>query len=267
MTDNEIPCSISAVIPVYNDRESLARAIPVSLEYLDRITRIFELIITEDASTDGSYELARSWAERDQRIKVRHRDKRLGRGSALNEAVLSATGDIFCYFDVDMATDMTHLSELITSIRKGYDIAIGSRLLKESRITRSPDREMKSRGYNLLVRLCIGGDVRDHQCGFKAFNRMKLLELLPSIQDTHWFWDTELLAYAERRGYRIKELPVVWKEGPGTTVKTRDILLMGRSILGLRLRLLRESRTPPSPDQYPQPSGGIFTQTGFMHLK
>lgn len=267
MTDSDNPCSISAVIPVYNDKESLARAIPAALEYLERITRIYELIIAEDASTDGSYELACRWAERDQRVKVRHRDKRLGRGSALNDAAFFASGEIFCYFDVDMATDMSHLSELVAGIRNGNDIAIGSRLLKESRITRSKGRELKSRGYNLLVRLFLGGKVRDHQCGFKAFDRVRLLRLLPCIRDTHWFWDTELLTYAERWGYRVEEIPITWREGRGTTVKNRDILLMGRSILGLWLRLQRKSGSPPSPDQYSKPSGGIFKQSGFMHLK
>ena len=236
MQQNTVPCSVSAVIPVYNDRESLKRAIPVALEYLEKITPLFELIIAEDASTDGSYELASEWARIEERVRVFHRNERLGRGSALHTAAMSASGDIFCYFDVDMATDMTHLSDLISLIREGNDIAIGSRLHRESRVIRSADRELKSRIYNLLVRLFFRGSIADHQCGFKAFRRERMLTLLPNIRDNHWFWDTELLVYAERSGYRIVEIPVTWREGPGTTVRRTDSIAMGRSILELWLR-------------------------------
>jgi glycosyltransferase AglD len=95
-------CLISAVIPVYNDRTSLKQTIPIALNYLEKITPLFELLITEDASTDGSYELANEWTNKDKRIRVLHRDKRLGRGSALNEAVQQFSGEIFCYFDVEI---------------------------------------------------------------------------------------------------------------------------------------------------------------------
>jgi glycosyltransferase AglD len=240
MIRNDSPYSISAVIPVYNDVKSLKRTIPIALHHLEQMDSTFELIIAEDASTDGSYEIAREWAHRDQRVKILHRDKRQGRGSALANSASYASGEIFCYFDVDMATDMNHLSDLIMSIRKGNDIAIGSRLLTGSNITRSMNRELKSRVYNLLVRLFFGGTIRDHQCGFKAFHRGHLLVILPDIRDNHWFWDTELLICAQRKGYRIAEIPVTWKEGKGTTVDNRDILTMGRSILNLWFRFMKE---------------------------
>lgn len=221
------------VIPVYNDIQALEKAIPITLEILERSFSRFEILIAEDASTDGSSEYAASWQERDHRIRHLHRNDRLGRGSALSTAAHEAVGDIFCYFDVDLATDMTYLPELIHAIEKGADIATGSRLLPDSEITRSTNREIKSRGYNLLVRLFLGSRLMDHQCGFKAFNRSRLLPILDEVTDTHWFWDTEVLVRAQRKGYVVYEIPVLWHEGPGTTVKRQDIWKMGRSILGL----------------------------------
>jgi glycosyltransferase involved in cell wall biosynthesis len=240
MINNNSTIAISAVIPVYNDAVSLEKAIPAAMQHLEQICSSFELIIAEEASTDGSYEIAREWADRDIRIQILHKDKRQGRGLALTRAALYSSGEIFCYFDVDLATDLKHLQELILSIRKGNDIAIGSRLLTESCINRSLNREVKSRGYNLLVRLFLGGKVRDHQCGFKAFNRVRLLQLLPDIRDTHWFWDTELLILAQRHAYRVDEIPVTWQEGSGTTVKKSDIIQMGRSILSLWFRSVKD---------------------------
>jgi glycosyltransferase involved in cell wall biosynthesis len=225
--------TVSVVIPVYNDLQALEKAIPITLEVLESSLSSFEIIIAEDASTDGSASYAEFWQERDKRIRHLHRNERLGRGSALSAAAGLATGDIICYFDVDLATDMTYLPDLIKAVRNGADIATGSRLLPDSEITRSTNREIKSRGYNFLVRLILGSRLKDHQCGFKAFRRSCLLPILDEVSDTHWFWDTEVLIRAQRKRYKIIEIPVLWHEGPGTTVKRQDIWKMGKSILGL----------------------------------
>jgi glycosyltransferase AglD len=224
---------VSAVVPVYNDREALARAIPISISALAAITPDFELIIAEDGSRDGSADLVRSWMKNDKRVHLLHSDKRLGRGKALSQAFFVAEGRIVCYYDVDLATDMKHLAMLIGAIRKGYDIATGSRLLPESRIQRSEGREIASRGYNFLVRTVLGSRLHDHQCGFKAFSRDRVLTLIPSVRDTHWFWDTEVLVRAGRRGYKICEFPVIWLQGEKTTVRRHDVWEMGTAVLRL----------------------------------
>ncbi len=224
---------VSAVIPVYNDRPALETSIPASLEALAGCCENFELIIAEDGSTDGSAELVRDWEQKDKRVRLLHRDRRQGRGTALNRAFSESKGNIVCYYDVDLATDMRHLPRLIGAIREGYDIATGSRLMPESDITRSGGREFASRGYNTLVRLILRSRLYDHQCGFKAFSRDRLMAVIPSVKDGHWFWDTEVLVRAERMRYRILEFPVHWTEGKGTTVRKNDVISMGRAILRL----------------------------------
>jgi Glycosyltransferases involved in cell wall biogenesis len=224
---------VSAVIPVYNDRKALGRALPESIAALESVTPAFELIVAEDGSTDGSYEFVREYAEKDPRVRLLHRDERQGRGTALNRAFRESLGSIVCYYDVDLATDLRHLPELVAAIREGYDISTGSRLLPSSDITRSGGREIASRGYNFLVRVILSSRLYDHQCGFKAFRRERLLALIPLIKDGHWFWDTEVLVRAQRAGYRVFEFPVHWTEGKGTTVRKNDVISMGRAILRL----------------------------------
>lgn len=224
---------VSVVIPVFNDFHSLEIAIPRSIELLSRITDGFELIIAEDGSTDGSAELVRQFEQRDTRIHLLHSDERLGRGKALNRAIHESRGNIICYYDVDLATDMQHLPELIGAIREGAHIATGSRLMPGSDIVRTGGREIASRSYNFLVRLFLGSRIYDHQCGFKAFRKEYILPILPSIRSSHWFWDTEILVRSQHHGARIREFPVRWRAGKGTTVKVKDVFEMGSSILRL----------------------------------
>ncbi|MDD3406868.1 MAG: glycosyltransferase [Methanomicrobium sp.] len=224
---------LSVVLPVFNDRKSLQKAIPESLAALEKITDLFELIIAEDNSTDGSRELVCEWEKRDERVKLIHSDERQGRGRALNRAFSEARGDIVCYYDVDLATGMEHLKELIDSIRNGADIATGSRLMPDSNIVRTADREIASRGYNFLVRLILRSRLHDHQCGFKAFNKKRLMDLIPFVSAKHWFWDTEVLVRGQRAGYSIYEFPVRWQTGQGTTVRLGDVFSMGSDILKL----------------------------------
>lgn len=224
---------VSAIIPVFNDCPALEVALKASLETLSGITREFEIIVAEDGSTDGSTEFVRQYEARDGRVRLLHRDERQGRGRALNRAIREARGTIVCYYDVDLATDMKHLPTLIAAIRDGSDIATGSRLLPKSDIVRTGGREIASRSYNFLVRLFLSSRIYDHQCGFKAFNRERILPLLPAIQSDHWFWDTEILVRAQLAGYRVTELPVRWRAGKGTTVRFRDVFEMGTAILRL----------------------------------
>ena len=152
---------VSAVLPVYNDLSALKVAIPRSLETLEAIAPGgFEVIVAEDGSTDGSAEFVGAYEADDPRVRLLHADERLGRGRALNRAFAAAKGSIVCYYDVDLATDMQHLTELVGAIRDGCDVATGSRLLAESTITRSGGREIASRGYNMLVRTILGDENR-----------------------------------------------------------------------------------------------------------
>ena len=224
---------VTAIIPVFNDRASLEVAIPRSIEALSRISGDFEILVAEDGSTDGSTECVREWEHKDPRIRLLHSDERLGRGKALNRAIREAQGTIVCYYDVDLATDMHHLPELIGAIREGAEISTGSRLLPKSDIVRTEGREIASRGYNFLVRIILGSKIYDHQCGFKAFRKSRILPVLPLIRSNHWFWDTELLVRSQRLGYTVTEFPVRWRAGKGTTVRIKDIFEMGSSILRL----------------------------------
>jgi len=231
---------ITVILPAYNEANRIEKAVKEVKNWMDRLGYDYEIIIAEDGSTDGTDRIARSLAEKDERVIHLHSDVRLGRGKALANAIKKSRGDVVAYLDVDLSTDMSHLKELIDSIVvQGYDISIGSRLMKESDVERSFKRDFLSRVYNFLVRSMLGSKIRDHQCGFKAFKRESILKIIDQVKDNHWFWDTEVLVLAQRMGYRIREIPVRWRQSEETKVRfLKDSLYMFSQIL----RMWMESR-------------------------
>jgi putative flippase GtrA len=121
--------------------------------------------------------------------------------------------------DVDLSTDLAALLPLVAPLISGHsDLAIGSRLSRGSRVVRGARREFISRCYNLILRGTLAARFTDAQCGFKAIRRDVATRLLPLVEDTGWFFDTELLVLAQRAGLRIHEVPVDWVDDPDSRV-------------------------------------------------
>ena len=226
---------VSVVLPAYNEADTIEQTVSTTLETLASFLPddTYEVIVAEDGCSDRTPEIATRLANEDSRIRHVHSDDRLGRGGALEYAFNQADGDTLVYFDTDLATDMSHLEELVNAVRiDGYDVATGSRWMPENRADRPAKRGIPSFGYNTLVRAVLRSDLKDHQCGFKAFDRQALETLLPIVQDEHWFWDTELLVKAQRNGYRVQEFPVDWTpKGDSKVDIVRDVFGMGSQIL------------------------------------
>jgi len=225
---------ISVVLPAYNEANRLRESVEKILDYLEKNFKEFEIIIAEDGSKDGTDRIARELSERYEFVRHLHSKERLGRGKALNNAIRSAKYEFVLYMDVDLSTDLRHVRDVVKALNDGYDIAIGSRLLRESDASRPLHRDIPSRIYNFLVRFLLRSKIRDHQCGFKAFRRSRIIDLLDEIEDNHWFWDTEILVLAQRRGLKIAEIPVRWRHGGKSKVNlTRDSIYMFKNIIRL----------------------------------
>lgn len=212
--------TISVVIPVYNEERRLPGCIPRLVDFLERRCDFpWEVVIADNASTDRTPVIAESFAREHGRVHVTRIPEK-GRGGAVKRAWQASRSGILSYMDVDLSTDLVAFPELVEAIACGqYDLAIGSRLLDGSRTKRSWRREAISRAYVGLLRRLCQVRVTDAQCGFKAISRPAADALLPLVQDTGWFFDTELLVLALRRGYRIHELPVHWTENRDSRVK------------------------------------------------
>lgn len=194
----------------------------------NHLTCSWRITIVDNASVDGTDEVARSLAEslNDVRaIRLEHK----GRGLALKTAWSASDARVLAYLDVDLSTDLAGLPPLLAPLLSGHsDLAIGTRLTRNSRVVRGTKREFISRTYNGILRAALAASFTDAQCGFKAISRDAAARLLPLVQDDSWFFDTELLVLAERANLRIHEVPVDWTDDPDSRV---DIVRTARDDL------------------------------------
>jgi putative flippase GtrA len=231
----------------------------------------FRITVAENASTDGTVEVARRMAQELPGIELRVLPDP-GRGRALRTSWLASDAAVLAYMDVDLSTDLAALLPLVAPLITGHsDLAIGSRLSPSARVVRGTKREFISRTYNLLLHGTRTTTASDAQCGFKAIRADVAERLLPLVEDDGWFFDTELLFLAERVGLRVHEVPVDWVDDPDSRVdiprtaradlagiiRLRRSLLAGRLPLAdLRTRIGR--RTPEGP-----PAGALGQLAAF----
>ncbi|HAA95744.1 MAG TPA: glycosyl transferase [Dehalococcoidia bacterium] len=244
--------TVDIIIPVYNEEEVLPRTIVTLTEYLrGNLSNPWRIVIADNASTDSTRAVSEMLCERHSGVHYLHLTQK-GRGRALRTAWLDSRADIVSYMDADLSTDLSHFPQLIQAIESGNHIAVGSRLSKASQVQRGFKREFISRSYNLLINSMFFTGLPDAQCGFKALTRVVAEAIVPSIKNNNWFFDTEMLIIAAKRGYNIASVPVKWDDDPTSTVNVMSTAM--EDIKGLlRLRFggvpRVERPAPPSNTQ------------------
>lgn len=220
MTTKEKP-SVNIVFPVYNEEAELAISVVTLVRFATKHLTDFSwhITIADNASTDGTLAIARTLSRKHTHVSTEHLNQK-GRGRAVKRVWRKGAYDYLAYMDIDLSTDLKHLPQLLHALERGYDIAIGSRNTQGARVFgRSLLRSITSKGYIALIKLFFWVTFTDAQCGFKAVTRRVVDDLLPSIKDNAWFFDSELLIVGEKSGYRIYDEPVTWIDNPGSTVR------------------------------------------------
>jgi len=210
---------VEIVVPVYNEEEALARSIHRLHRFLDtEVPFSWRITIADNASTDLTPDIADTLASELDHIRVLRLEQK-GRGRALRVAWSTSRARVVAYMDVDLSTDLHALLPLLAPLLSGHsEVAIGSRLARGARVARGTKREFISRAYNQILHVALRARFTDAQCGFKAVRGDVLPELLEAVRDQSWFFDTELLIAAQRRGMRIYEVPVDWVDDPDSRV-------------------------------------------------
>jgi len=241
---------VEVTVPVYNEAKVLAENVRQLHSYLTaNLPFGFVITIADNASTDETFAIAERMSGELAGVRAIHLDRK-GRGRALRHVWSSSTADVVSYMDADLSTGLDAFLPLVAPLVSGHsDLATGSRLSPGATVVRGPKREIISRAYNLLLRIVLAARFSDAQCGFKAGRTEVIKALLPCVQDEAWFFDTELLMLAQRRGLRIWEMPITWVEDPDSTV---DIVRTALADLRGMARLRFASRGTRRPYRGPR---------------
>ena len=199
------------VTPTYNERSNLQT-------FVDAVRAVapdVDILVVDDASPDGTGELADEIAQRDPRLSVLHRSGKLGLGSAYREAFkrgLAQGFDRFLEMDADLSHDPKYLPDFFRALDQGADVVIGSRNIPGGSVAGwGPGRHVLSKGGSLYSRTILGVRVRDLTSGYKAFSRRALEAIeLDRVRSNGYSFQIELTYRALRRGMKVVEVPIVF---------------------------------------------------------
>ncbi len=240
---------LSIVIPAYNEARRLPSTLASIAEYLEVSDLAAEVIVVDDGSTDGTVKAAKSVPGRGMPPKVIGFEGNRGKGAAVREGLLAATGDCILFMDADNSTHISEVEKLLTAAsgKDAPEVVVGSRYLPGSdiRIKQPWYRVRISRWGNRLIRYAVLPGVIDTQCGFKLLRRGAALEIAAAMTREGFSFDIEMLTIARHYGYRITEVPVNWYDTPGTRLRPiRSAFRTLRDLVAIRLNLVRGRYAP-----------------------
>jgi len=227
----------SIVIPAYNESGRLRPTLDKLLAYADHEHWDMEILVVNDGSRDNTAGIVREYASAHPQVVLVENPGNRGKGYSVRNGMLHARGDICLFTDADLSSPIGEAQKLFDAIGAGADIAIGSRWLRADLQTeRQPlYRQLFGRIFNLVLRMFLGLNFADTQCGFKALRRAAAQRIFPLQQIERWGFDPEILFLARRLGFSVKEVPVVWAHSEGTRLSPfRDGVRMFGEVLRIR---------------------------------
>lgn len=200
---------VSLVLPCFNEEKILEDSVQWITASL-RISRFsFEIIFVDDKSHDRTTEVIKKICRKYPNCRAIFHRENQGRGQTVADGILSANGQIAGYIDADLEVSPVYIPEMVRLLITGKaDMIIGKRIYRTS--FASIPREILSVGYRRLVNGLLDTKGYDTETGYKFFNRKKILPVIKQTVSPHWFWDTEIIVRANRKGLKVTELPVLY---------------------------------------------------------
>jgi dolichyl-phosphate beta-glucosyltransferase len=230
---------LSVVIPAYNEEQRLPSTIESIERYLEGSRPDYELILVDDGSSDGTRRVMEAVAQRNPKVRIEALPANRGKGGALAAGVAVARGDEVLVTDADLSTPIEELEKLEAALKAGAGVAIGSRSVKGSQVEVAQPvyRVLMGKVFNLIVQVVLLPGIWDTQCGFKLFRADVARPVFAALTTDGFGYDPEALFLAKRRGVRIAEVPVVWRNSAPTKVMPfRSSLDMFKHVVRVRFR-------------------------------
>jgi dolichyl-phosphate beta-glucosyltransferase len=222
---------LSLIIPAYKEASRITASLEKIFAYLGSQNYEAEVIVVDDGSPDNSVEVIQAafakytpigQALLPVKARLIELGANAGKGAAVREGMLAATGSIRIFTDADLSTPIHEVEKVISAIeREGYDVVIGSRALEGRKLVKVHQpwyRETMGRFFNLLVQVFVLRGIKDTQCGFKGFRAEAAEKIFRQQKVMGFSFDVEILYLAKKSGYKIKEVAVEWYNDERTTV-------------------------------------------------
>jgi len=242
----------SIVIPAYNESERIVSTLDRVLAYLAEQRWEAEVVVVNDGSRDATAQIVRSYAAQHPHVRLIENPGNRGKGYSVRNGMMNARGDVLLFSDADLSSPIEEAPKLLAAIAAGADVALGSRWLRPDLQTeRQPlPRQLFGRIYNLLLRMILGLNFKDTQCGFKAFTRAAAMAIFPRMRIERWGFDPELLFLAKKSGLRAVEVPVRWAHDDRSKINpVRDGIQMFTEMCRIRWNYLTgkySDKAPPA---------------------
>jgi dolichyl-phosphate beta-glucosyltransferase len=239
----------SIIIPAYNEGARLAATLDRVQAYVTEQHWDIEIIVVNDGSRDRTPEIIDDYARRNPALRGIDNPGNHGKGYSVRNGMLNATGEVLLFSDADLASPIEEANKLFAALGSGADIAIGSRWLRPELQTRRQSllRQLYGRIFNLALRILLGLNFKDTQCGFKAFTRTAAQKIFPRQRIERWGFDPELLYLARREKLKVVEVAVLWSDQQGTRISPlRDGLRMLTEVLKIRWDALTGKYAQPT---------------------
>ena len=234
---------LSLIIPAYNEEKRLPKTLTEIDGYLRTKDYDYEILVVNDGSKDKTVEIAKNLVPGIKNLRVTGYNINQGKGYAVRFGMMEAKGDFRLFTDADNSTSIDQVERMWPEFEKGADIVIGSRDV-EGAILDPPQPWMRhillGEGFKLFRKLVVGlWKIEDTQCGFKCFTKEAAENIFPKCRISRFAFDPEILIIGERMGYKIKEIPVCWKNDLESKVKFKSIIKIALDLFIIRLNSFR----------------------------
>ena len=235
---------LSVVVPAYNEERRIGSTLKSIDEYLRRQNYDYEILVVNDGSKDNTADLVNGLRSEVVGLRLIDNKENHGKGYVVRQGMLEAKGELRLFTDADNSTSINHLDKFIPYLSQGYSVIIGSIGISGHKVASGSEpiwRRVLGKLGNLFIQIMAVPGIQDTQRGFKLFTADAVSKIFPKLTITRWGFDIEVLALARKFGYKIKELPVDWKNDPNSkvglkayfqvlleTVKIRFNLMMGQ---------------------------------------
>lgn len=234
---------LSVIIPTYNEEKRLPKTLAEIDKYLSQQNYDCEIIVVDGGSTDRTAEIVRERFSTIRNLKLVEIKNCQGKGKAIKEGMLRAAGEFRVFTDADNSTSIDQVEKMWPWFEKGFDVVVGSRDVKGA-VLDPPQPFLRKmilgKGFRLLTQVICGTwGILDSQCGFKGFTKKAAEEIFPKCKITGFAFDPEALVLAKKMGYKIKEIPICWRNDLDSKVKAKDMIKMGLDLLKIRWNLIK----------------------------